>query len=354
MLLSDKYRPSCIDNFSHNHHIHKRLKLIISNKDDMNNCIFYGNSGVGKYSYVIAMLAELFDDSVYMLKTVRRTISSKRSLSFYVKQSIHHIELDLSDYRNNDKLIICDYVNEVCKTSNIITGGFRVIVIKNAQSLSKVAQQSLRYIIERHLSTTRFIFITKSLTRIIDPIKSRCTQLRLAVPSNEEISSILTHIITEEQKLYDYNILGDLTTKIVNQIIKNCKIIGQVSNLSIAIGLLNKYIITKDMKLCKIDSINNYNQVLKYITTDKNNITLTIINNLRNTLYLIYTTHNDLSQLITYISHKLIHMDYDTDIKLQITYNAAKYQHKITVSDKPMIHTEAFMFSIIGLINGIE
>jgi replication factor C subunit 3/5 len=348
MLLSDKYRPKYIDDFKHNHNTCNLIKLVNHNNDQLylNNMIFHGMSGTGKYSCMMAMLSALYDNSVYNLKTIIKTISTKKNVSFYIRQSKYHIELDLSDYRNNDKHIICDYVNNICKSFNIITGNYRIIVFRNAEFLSKQAQQSLRYIIERHMKTSRFIFIMKTISPLINPIKSRCILYRFSIPTDIQINNILTDIIIKEELTISKNI--------IIKIIKRCKIIGEKSNLTIAIGLLNEYIVSTDIKNCNIDYINEYNKILKYITTNKQNITNNLLSNIRTTIYLIFTNHNNINYLIQYITYKLIHDDkYTTDMKCKITHNAAKYQHLIVTSNKVVIHIEAFLYSIIGIINDL-
>jgi replication factor C subunit 3/5 len=345
MLLSDKYRPTNINQFQHNYHLRDHFKMIISNPTNINNIIFYGLSGTGKYSYIMAMLSQIYDDTVYQLKTYHKTLESKPNTFFYIKKSQYHIEIDLSDYRNNDKAIICEYINSVCKTYSITSDIYRIIIIKNAHTLSKMAQQSLRYITERHMKSTRFFFIAKSLGSIIDPIRSRCLLIRFCIPTNKNIYDILYNISQSE------NINIDELQ--INTIIENCKINNQ-SNLTIAIGLLEEFRLSRNISRCVQPIIIEYNKIIKLITTNKNYITSSTFSNIRKQLYIIYITHNNLTLLIEHIvtffnkSNK-----YTNDMKFNIIKNSAEYQHKIITTNKAIIHIEAFIFSVIGIINQI-
>lgn len=60
-------------------------------------------------------------------------------------------------------------------------------VISDADRLTKDAQQALRRTMEKFSSNIRLILCCNSSSRIMDPIKSRCLQLRVPAPSDSQV-----------------------------------------------------------------------------------------------------------------------------------------------------------------------
>lgn len=63
-----------------------------------------------------------------------------------------------------------------------------VVVINEADTLSRDAQAALRRTMEKYMSNLRIILCANSTSRIIAPIKSRCLLIRVAAPSTEEVN----------------------------------------------------------------------------------------------------------------------------------------------------------------------
>jgi len=72
-----------------------------------------------------------------------------------------------------------------------------VVIINEADSLSRDAQAALRRTMEKYMSNMRIILCANSTSRLIAPIKSRCLLIRVAAPNEAEVLLIIYLVIVE-------------------------------------------------------------------------------------------------------------------------------------------------------------
>jgi DNA polymerase III delta prime subunit len=70
-------------------------------------------------------------------------------------------------------------VTEFVRHSSAKPGIYRWIIVDDADSLPMISQQALRRPMETHSHTTRFLFVSRYSTDLIQPLKSRCLHLEL-------------------------------------------------------------------------------------------------------------------------------------------------------------------------------
>ena len=72
-----------------------------------------------------------------------------------------------------------------------------VVVITEADKLSKDAQHALRRIMEKYMANCRYILVCNSTNKVIGPLRSRCLGIRVSAPSHTEVCcyciSLLSH-----------------------------------------------------------------------------------------------------------------------------------------------------------------
>ena len=76
---------------------------------------------------------------------------------------------------------------------------FLVVVINEADFLSRDAQSALRRTMEKYMGNLRIILCANSTSKIIAPIRSRCLLMRVAAPSEEEMGKVLRHVAKREK-----------------------------------------------------------------------------------------------------------------------------------------------------------
>lgn len=213
-LWVDKYRPQKLESLTYHQSISQNLKAL-SSTGDFPHLLVYGPSGSGKKTRIYATLQELFGSQVDKLKIDVKTFttSSNRKLEFNVLSSPFHLEITPSDMGNNDRVVIQDLLKEVASTEQVDFGTsksgikhrFKVVIINEADSLTRDAQAALRRTMEKYSSNIRLIMISNTTSNIIAPIKSRTLLIRIPAPTEDEIASVLSLVSDKESLKFNTN-----------------------------------------------------------------------------------------------------------------------------------------------------
>ncbi len=123
--------------------------------------------------------------------------STSTTIEFSIFTSNYHIEMTPSDNDHNDRHIVQNVVKEIASNTNIESKsgrGFKVLIINEADKLTKEAQGGLRRTMEKYVKNCRMILLCTNVHRLINPIRSRCLNIRLPAPDSETIKGILYEI----------------------------------------------------------------------------------------------------------------------------------------------------------------
>jgi replication factor C subunit 3/5 len=211
-LFIEKYNPKTIEQLSYNEKVSNLIQKI-STKSDFSHLIFYGPEGSGKKTRIKVLLQSMFNESIHKLKTETKQIKvNSTNVQYSISHSAFHIELTPSDSGSQDRHIIQNVIKEAAsnKIANQGTGvksgnstlkhNNKVIVIHEADNLSKEAQSSLRRTMEKYSGNCRIILCCNQISKIILPIRSRCLSIRVPSPKINDMTSCLKYI-KEEEKL---------------------------------------------------------------------------------------------------------------------------------------------------------
>ena len=92
----------------------------------------------------------------------------------------------------------CGCVVWCCVFSGYPCPPYKIIILDEADSMTKDAQSALRRTMEQYTRVTRFCLICNYVSRIIDPIKSRCARFRYQPLAEAAMKQRLAHIAQQE------------------------------------------------------------------------------------------------------------------------------------------------------------
>ena len=166
--------------------------------------LFYGPSGAGKKTRITCLLKALYGPGALKLKVDQRVFlnPSKRKIEVNLISSNYHIEITPSDAGSYDRLIIQDILKEIAQTQQVDQNAahkFKIIVINEADSLSRDAQAALRRTMEKYMTNLRLILCANSTSRITAPIRSRCLLMRVGAPADGDMARVLRHVAKREK-----------------------------------------------------------------------------------------------------------------------------------------------------------
>jgi len=184
----EKYRPRTLSAVSHQPEIIATLSRVVSSSAaaaDLPHLLLYGPPGTGKTSTALALVRDLWGPP---------TAGSPQRV----------LELNASDergigvVRNKIKRFASLAVAKQPGGSKYPCPAYKIIILDEADALTKDAQSALRRIIESATRVTRFILICNYVSRIIEPLASRCAKFRFRPLPDEVVRERLIKICAEE------------------------------------------------------------------------------------------------------------------------------------------------------------
>lgn len=106
------------------------------------------------------------------------------------------LELNASDDRGIS--IVRGQILNFASTRTIFSGGFKLIILDEADQMTNDAQNALRRIIEKYTDNVRFCIICNYLSKIIPALQSRCTRFRFGPLNPVQVLPRLNHVIEQE------------------------------------------------------------------------------------------------------------------------------------------------------------
>ncbi|KAF2666801.1 replication factor C subunit 5 [Microthyrium microscopicum] len=341
-LLVDKHRPRTLETLTYHDGLSKRLKALAAS-GDFPHLLIYGPSGAGKKTRIVATLRELFGPGVEKIKIDARvfTTSSNRKLEFNIVSSVYHLEITPSDVGNFDRVVVQDLLKEVAQTQQVDLNArqrFKVVVINEADHLTRDAQAALRRTMEKYSPNLRLILLANSTANIIAPIRSRTLLVRVAAPSEEEICKALRVVGKKE----NFEHQEGLNKRIAKE---------SGRNLRRAL-LMFEAVYAQNEKVHDNTPIPppDWEELITVIAGEiiKERTPAKILH-VRGQLYDLLTHCIPASTILKTLTFELV-KQVEPAIKADVVTWSAFYEHRIRLGSKVIFHLEAFVAKVMRLI----
>ena len=179
----EKWRPQKVEDVSHQQEVVRTLKTSIE-KGSVPHLLFHGPPGTGKTTTVLALARALYGPNLYKSRVLELNASDERGIAVI---------------REKVKTFAASAVGNQ-REPGYPCPKFKLIVLDEADTMTADAQSALRRVIEASSRVTRFCLICNYVTRIIEPLASRCAKFRFTpLPQGSMIDRI--KYIAEQEKV---------------------------------------------------------------------------------------------------------------------------------------------------------
>lgn len=301
----EKYRPMKLSSIVNQKEVIGSLKSLLKNVSEIPHLMFSGSAGVGKTTAALCLAREILGE--------------------YWKD--HTLELNASDERGIN--MVRDRVKKFARFSGLDTKiPFKLIILDEADEMTSDAQTALRRIIEDTARFCRFILIANNISKIIEPLQSRCAVFKFTRISEKEVVSYLEEICKKEKMKFDEKGLKTIYSYSEGDMRHAINILQATASL----GIINESNVKTSAGLTKTSDVG---EILKLAMTGK----LSDARNKMIELIKVYgMSESDFLKYLNYESYKI-----KTTKLSEILEMIAKYDYRLIVGSNPEIQLSALL-----------
>lgn len=301
----EKYRPMKLSSIVNQKEVIGSLKSLLKNVSEIPHLMFSGSAGVGKTTTALCLAREILGE--------------------YWKD--YTLELNASDERGIN--MVRERVKKFARFAGLDTKiPFKLIILDEADEMTSDAQTALRRIIEDTARHCRFILIANNISKIIEPLQSRCAVFKFTRISEKEVVAYLEEICKKEKIKFDEKGLRTIYSYSEGDMRHAINILQATASL----GIINESNVKTSAGLTKTSDVG---EILKLAMTGK----LSDARNKMIELIKVYgMSESDFLKYLNEESYKI-----KTSKLSDILETIAKYDYRLIVGSNPEIQLSALL-----------
>eukprot|EP00730_Choanoeca_flexa_P013771 TRINITY_DN5689_c0_g2_i2.p1 TRINITY_DN5689_c0_g2~~TRINITY_DN5689_c0_g2_i2.p1 ORF type:complete len:354 (+),score=70.55 TRINITY_DN5689_c0_g2_i2:89-1150(+) len=341
-LWVDKYRPKALSKLDYHPELSDNLEML-AKSGDVPHLMFYGPSGAGKKTRVMAFLRELYGPSADRLKIEHQTLkpTPSKTVEISTLSSNFHIEINPSDVGIDDYHVVRMLLKDIASSPQMDASHFpfKIVVISEADQLTRKSQQALRRLMEKYVSNCRYILVCNSSSKVLAPIRSRCLQMRVGAPSESQMVEILQSVAKKERT----SASTGFCEKLVREAERNLR--RALLMLEASCAAASRSNLEDNTSIVKCDWEAYLHETSVQIVGEQSSARLLSV---RGRLYELLTHCIPADLIIKTLARELI-QHCDGQLKVDVIAIAAEYEHRLRNGRKEIFHLEAFVAKFMAI-----
>ncbi|KAL8485670.1 hypothetical protein ACS0TY_027814 [Phlomoides rotata] len=217
----EKYRPKQVKDVAHQDEVVR----VLTNTLETTNCphmLFYGPPGTGKTTTALAIAHQLFGPELYKSRVLELNASDDRGINVVRTKIKNFAAVAVGSTKQGGypcppfKIIILDEADSMTEDAqaSMMVSCFVLLCIMHVLMVVYFlpSKNALRRTMETYTKVTRFFFICNYISRIIEPLASRCAKFRFKPLTEDIMNTRILYICKEEGINLDSEALTTLSS----------------------------------------------------------------------------------------------------------------------------------------------